>query len=103
MAKKLDLREAMPVTAALIDDFRAAFGVANINDVIRRGMAGEPVFHATENGHVVGTPVPVGIRVGINEGGNRCLVDGSLPGESVEQNEGRGRRKPLNNQNWGKK
>lgn len=102
MVKKLDLREEMPVTAALIADFRAVFGAANINDVIRRGMAGEPVFFATENGHVVGTPMPPTVRVGFSGAGNRYLLDGPQPGDPVEQ-EGRGRRKSMNNQNWGKK
>ena len=76
MAKKLDLREAMPETAALIDRFRDAFGAANINDVIRRGMAGEPVFYASENGHEIGTLGRRGVRVGFDAKGNKCLIEG---------------------------
>lgn len=79
MAKKLDLREAMPVTAALVAEFRAVFGGDNINDVIRRGMAGEPVFWATENGHTVGTPPAPGVRIGFNAAGNRYFLDGPPP------------------------
>lgn len=53
----MNLRAAMPVTAAFIDDLRAAFGAAAINAEIRKGMAGLPGhFHARENGHEAGTP-----------------------------------------------
>lgn len=76
MAKKKDLREAMPVTAAFIADLRAVFGAGNINDVIRRGMAGEPVFYASENGHEIGTLGRRGVRVGFDARGNRYVVDG---------------------------
>ena len=57
---KRSLRDEMPITAALIDDFRAVFGTKYINDIIRRGMRGEPVFSASEAGHSIGTPVPPG-------------------------------------------
>lgn len=47
----------MPMTAALIDDLRAAFGWEAIDAVIRKGMAGQSGwFHACEAGHQVGTP-----------------------------------------------
>lgn len=95
MAKKLDLREAMPVTAAIIAEFRIAFGVGNINDVVRRGMAGEPVFYAEENGYKVGTPVPQGVRVGFNSAGNRYLLDGPQPGDDWGQ--------PTRRRQWAKK
>lgn len=55
---KGSMREQMPVVAALIDEMRKTFGEANIDKVIRRGMRGEPVFYASENGHEVGTRPP---------------------------------------------
>lgn len=60
---KGSLREAMPVTAQLIDEYRAVFGKDNIDKVIRRAMNGEPVFYAEENGHKFGTPSPLRVRV----------------------------------------
>lgn len=51
------MREKMPISAAFIDGLRRVFGEENINQVIRRGMRGEPgVFFFSENGHTVGTP-----------------------------------------------
>jgi hypothetical protein len=58
--KKQNLRTEMPITAAWIDSLRAAFGTEYIDSIIRRGMKGEPVFSAAENGHTIGTPVPPG-------------------------------------------
>lgn len=55
---KANLRDEMPQVTALVDRFRATFGRANIDDVIRRGMKGEPVFYASENGHTIGTNSP---------------------------------------------
>lgn len=52
------MREAMPLVAAFIDDLRAAFGADAVNAHIRRGMAGEPGFWASENGHILGTKMP---------------------------------------------
>ena len=53
----MSLREAMPQTAAFIDDLRAAFGAEQINAAIKKGMAGMAGhFHASENGHQAGTP-----------------------------------------------
>lgn len=37
-------------------------------------MRGQPVFHASENGHTVGTQVPTGTRVLRDESGNRTVV-----------------------------
>lgn len=54
---KGSMREQMPVVTAFIDQLREAFGREYIDDIIRAGMRGKPVFHATENGHEVGTPV----------------------------------------------
>lgn len=57
---KGSLREQMPTVAAIIDEFRAAFGKESIDKVIRAGMKGQPVFFASENGHTIGTPIPPG-------------------------------------------
>ena len=50
------MRNKMPTVAAWIDELRHEFGADGINAQIRRGMNGEQAFHATENGHSVGTP-----------------------------------------------
>lgn len=52
------LRQAMPGVAAFIDSLREAFGDDQINPSIKAGMDGQPTFHAKENGHSVGTPLP---------------------------------------------
>lgn len=55
----MNLRAEMPQTAAFIDAMREAFGKAEIDAQIRKGMGGLPgFFHAKENGHEVGTPAP---------------------------------------------
>ena len=41
------LRQAMPFTASIIDV-----------QAVRAGLDGQPTFHAKENGHEVGTPIP---------------------------------------------
>lgn len=53
--RKGSLRGEMPLTAAFIDSLREAFGADSIDAQIRRGMRGEPVFYASENGHEIGT------------------------------------------------
>lgn len=63
MSKKT-LRDKMPMVTAFIDDLREAFGKEMIDGQIRKGMAGEPVFYAEENGHVVGTKSPRYVRIG---------------------------------------
>lgn len=55
---KKPLRQAMPGVAAFIDQLRDAFGADQINPVIKAGIDGQPVFHARENGHEIGTPIP---------------------------------------------
>lgn len=50
-----DLRTDMPTVAAWIDDLRATFGADQVNPSIRAGLAGEPRFWASENGHEIGT------------------------------------------------
>lgn len=58
--KKNSLRDEMPNVAAFIDDLREVFGKEMIDGQIRKGMRGEPVFWASENGHEIGTPVDSG-------------------------------------------
>ena len=53
----------IPVTAQLIDEYRAVFGKENIDQVIRQAMKGGPVFYAVENGRTFGTPSPRRVRV----------------------------------------
>lgn len=56
-AKKLDLRQSMPETAAYVDKRRAEWGADYVNDRIKRSLKGEPnCFYAVEGGHVLGTP-----------------------------------------------
>lgn len=56
--KKGYLREKMPDIADFIDRLREVFGEEQINDTIRRGMAGEPVFYV--EGKVDGKTVRIG-------------------------------------------
>jgi hypothetical protein len=55
-AKPKNLRTAMPLVTAWIDDLRAAFGADDINGIIKAGIGGLPGFHASEGGYSVGTP-----------------------------------------------
>ncbi len=57
-AKPANLRTAMPLVTAWIDDLRAAFGPDDINTTIKAGIGGLPCFYASENGHHVGVPLP---------------------------------------------
>jgi hypothetical protein len=52
-----NMRSDMPKTAAFIDSIRKAFGEDHVNSLLRRVMRGEQVFHATENGFEIGTPL----------------------------------------------
>jgi hypothetical protein len=54
----MSLRDAMPITAAWIDELREAFGREGIDAEIRKGMNGVPGFWARENGREVGTRFP---------------------------------------------
>lgn len=72
-------RDAMPMTAAFIDEMRVAFGTEVIDAQVQRGMRGRPTFHAVENGYEIGTPLQHGVRVGRDERGNSYLLDGPLP------------------------
>lgn len=60
------LRLAMPFTTAIIDDFRAHWPEAGVVEAVKAGMQGQPVFHASENGHSVGTPLPYDARQAIS-------------------------------------
>lgn len=82
MAEKMNMRTEMPVSAAWIDGIREAFGADYINGIMRRGMRGEPVFSASENGHTIGTPVYRGVRMGHDEQGNSINLDN--PGAAKE-------------------
>ena len=54
---RTDLRASMPKVAAIVDDWRRQYGVAYVNEQIKRGLAGEQGrFYAMEAGHVLGTP-----------------------------------------------
>ncbi len=57
LMKQKEFKEKMPMCAAWIDSLVAAFGAEVIHGQIRRGLEGEPTFHAIENGHEIGTPV----------------------------------------------
>lgn len=55
----MSLRLDMPLTAAWIDDLRDAFGREAIDGQIRAATKhGLATFHASENGHTVGVPLP---------------------------------------------
>lgn len=55
---KKPLRQAMPFTTSIIDDFRANWPEAGVVEAVRAGIDGQPVFHARENGHEIGSPIP---------------------------------------------
>jgi len=52
---KPSLREVMPWTASIIDEWREAFGVEAVNKIIARGTAGGGGFHAQESGVEIGS------------------------------------------------
>lgn len=47
----------MPEIARFVEALREAFGADEINTIVRRGRAGEPVFFAREGGMEFGTPL----------------------------------------------
>lgn len=55
--KQKEFKQKMPACAAFIDDLCDAFGAEMIHAQIRKGLAGEPTFHAMENGYEIGTRV----------------------------------------------
>lgn len=50
----------MPEISAFVERLREAFGPAEIDALVRRGRAGEPVFFARERGIEFGTPLLAG-------------------------------------------
>jgi hypothetical protein len=58
--KSSSMRSQMPFTTSVIDELRKHFQADQIDPSIRAGMAGEPKFWASENGHEVGTRVELG-------------------------------------------
>lgn len=58
MGKPKRLAEAMPSIAAWVASLRDVFGNEMMDDLIRRGRDGEPVFYARENGVTFGTRLP---------------------------------------------
>lgn len=73
---KGSMRDRMPVVTAWIDGMRAAFGKEHIDAVIKAGISGKAVFHASENGHTVGTRAPAGWRVIKDASGAVVVMDG---------------------------
>lgn len=71
---KGSLREVMPITAQVIDEFRKAFGTESVDRQLKRAMQGEPTFYAEENGHTFGTPSPTRTRVQWDEWGIPYVV-----------------------------
>jgi hypothetical protein len=62
----------MPEVAAFMAKLRAAFGDKLIDDAVRRGKEGVPVFFACENGRDVGTAIA--------KSENTWLVDEAIRG-----------------------
>jgi hypothetical protein len=57
--QRKDLRLTMPKTAKWVDERRAEYGAAFVNDCLKRAIGGEPgLFYALEGGQVTGTPFP---------------------------------------------
>lgn len=50
--------KAMPLVSGFVRAMGEGFGYRLIGEVIRQGMAGEPVFWASEGGAVIGTRLP---------------------------------------------
>lgn len=80
---KQNLRDKMPEVTAWIDNLRAGFGKESVDSSIRRGMRGEPVFFASENGYTIGTPAPEYVRIGTDARGRRCEVKNGVAIEAV--------------------
>jgi hypothetical protein len=76
----------MPEIATFVSNLKAAFGAAVINDAIRRGKAGEPTFHARENGRSIGPAVPTQTVWRVDDLRDRHFCagcDGSCIGQGV--------------------
>lgn len=48
----------MPLVSGFVRDMGQGFGFSLIGEVVRQGLAGKPVFWASEGGVVTGTPLP---------------------------------------------
>lgn len=55
MSKPGSLREVMPWTASIIDEWREAFGADVVHKIVAGGTAGRGGFHAVENGVEIGS------------------------------------------------
>jgi hypothetical protein len=54
-AQRKNLRLTMPQTAKWVEERRAEYGAAFVNDCLKRAVAGEPgLFYAIEGGQVIG-------------------------------------------------
>ncbi len=70
------MREKMPVINIWLEIQRQKHGRDRINNLVRRGMNGEPVFYAQEDGHRVGTdPRSVQWTIGFDEYGRSYVVN----------------------------
>ena len=58
MRVRKPVNHPMPEIAAFAADMKTEFREHEIDDLIRRGPAGEPTFFACENGRSVGTAIP---------------------------------------------
>lgn len=68
-------REQMPEISAWFDYLREKVGKEAIDRQIRRGMKGEVVFHAWENGHKLGAPSDRGVQLSARN----PAVEGTAP------------------------
>lgn len=67
MNQPASMKDAMPQTADWVNQKRAEWGRAHVDDCMRRAMQGQAgYFYAIEGGRVVGTPFAPGANV---EGG----------------------------------
>lgn len=80
----------MPQCHAFIKSMMQAFGADHIKTQIKRGMDGLPGFYAEENGHRVGTPMPVtGRTVSVADMGLDKIIDTTKPNWWVGEGKGR--------------
>jgi hypothetical protein len=52
--KQKELKEKMPEVGAFLDWACQVFGTECVHGQVRKGLAGEPVFYASENGYEIG-------------------------------------------------
>jgi hypothetical protein len=80
------LRTLMPQVAAFVDGLRVAFGADEVDAMIARGLAGEPVFFAEEAGYAVGTLASAELNAWRDEGMTGTIARGvpaSVSGRSA--------------------